>query len=312
MSDPSFAAQLITFTYPHIGNYGTSAAAMESARGWAAAAIMRDARNRADAKGALGGWLDWLAERGIPAITGVDTRTLVRHIRDAGAMRGGLFPAEVARRRGAGPDRRRARDGRTGPRLASSRQVRLRVCTTTPTCSSTSAPPAKRRDGVAGDADTATGDGPRVAVLDTGVKASILRHLLARGRAARASSVLEQRGGDPREQPRRDPARQRPRRSRGGGLRRGHDPRARRKAPAVGDLPRTSAALSRARPRDLQAALRPPRGEPSRKGPPRRTRRDHLPEPRLRGPRPRGRAADIGRRPGRVGDGARKSRGSRT
>jgi len=63
MSDPSFARQLITFTYPHIGNYGTSEQAMESARAWGAAAIMRDARNRMDAKGATHGWLDWLNAR---------------------------------------------------------------------------------------------------------------------------------------------------------------------------------------------------------------------------------------------------------
>ena len=95
MSDPSFAGQLITFTYPHIGNYGTSVAAMESARPWAAAAIMRAARNRMDAKGSTQGWLDWLAAHGIPAISGVDTRALVRHIREAGAMRGGLFGGDV-------------------------------------------------------------------------------------------------------------------------------------------------------------------------------------------------------------------------
>src|SRR3954447_19487468 len=43
MTDPSFAAQLIAFTYPHIGNYGVSADAMESERPWARAAIMREA-----------------------------------------------------------------------------------------------------------------------------------------------------------------------------------------------------------------------------------------------------------------------------
>ena len=42
MTDPSFARQLITFTYPHIGNYGAGGAAMESDRPWARAAIMRD------------------------------------------------------------------------------------------------------------------------------------------------------------------------------------------------------------------------------------------------------------------------------
>ncbi len=42
------------------------------------------------------GWLDWLTDCGVPAISGVDTRALVRHIREAGAMRGGIFPGEMA------------------------------------------------------------------------------------------------------------------------------------------------------------------------------------------------------------------------
>src|SRR6476646_7959588 len=95
-TDPSFAGQLITFTYPHVGNYGVSAEAMESERPWARAAIMREAVNREDAPGAERGWLDWLIDCGVPAITGVDTRALVRHIREAGSMRGGIFPAEVS------------------------------------------------------------------------------------------------------------------------------------------------------------------------------------------------------------------------
>src|ERR1700726_72002 len=95
MTDPSFAGQLITFTYPHIGNYGASTQAMESERAWARAAIMREACNREDAPTAERGWLDWLADCGVQAISGVDTRTLVRHIRDAGAMRGGVFPAST-------------------------------------------------------------------------------------------------------------------------------------------------------------------------------------------------------------------------
>src|ERR1700682_1276945 len=95
MSDPSFAGQLIAFTYPHIGNYGVSAGAMESERPWARAAIMREACNREDAPSAEGGWLDWLAGCGVVGISGVDTRSLVRHIRDAGAMRGGVFAAAL-------------------------------------------------------------------------------------------------------------------------------------------------------------------------------------------------------------------------
>ena len=96
MTDPSFAGQLITFTYPHIGNYGVSEPAMESDRAWARAAIMRAATNTEDAPTAERGWLDWLRDCGIPAITGVDTRALVRHIREAGAMRGGVFPGAMA------------------------------------------------------------------------------------------------------------------------------------------------------------------------------------------------------------------------
>ena len=95
MTDPSFAGQLIAFTYPHIGNYGASTEAMESSRAWARAAIMRDARNGEDAPSAERGWLDWLADCGVVGITGVDTRALVRHIRDAGAMRGGVFPGAM-------------------------------------------------------------------------------------------------------------------------------------------------------------------------------------------------------------------------
>lgn len=96
MTDPSFAGQLLTFTYPHIGNYGVSQAAMESEAVWGRAAIMREAVNREDAPDAERGWLDWLIDCGIPAISGVDTRALVRHIRDAGAMRGGVFTGDVA------------------------------------------------------------------------------------------------------------------------------------------------------------------------------------------------------------------------
>jgi carbamoyl-phosphate synthase small subunit len=60
MTDPSYAGQLITFTYPQIGNYGVSEAAMESDAIYAGAAIMRAAVNRDDAPGAEQAWLDWL------------------------------------------------------------------------------------------------------------------------------------------------------------------------------------------------------------------------------------------------------------
>src|SRR5579884_2838230 len=91
MTDPSYAGQIITFTFPMIGNYGVSEEAMESDRIHGRGAIMRAAVNRG-----ASGWLSWLTEHGIPAISDVDTRALVRHIRDQGAMRGGIFPADLA------------------------------------------------------------------------------------------------------------------------------------------------------------------------------------------------------------------------
>ena len=71
---------------------------MESDRVHARAVIMREGIDREDAPHAEGGWLTWLADCGIPALTGVDTRALVRHIRDKGAMRGGVFAARRCRR----------------------------------------------------------------------------------------------------------------------------------------------------------------------------------------------------------------------
>ena len=89
VTDPSYAGQIIVFTYPLIGNYGVARAHMESDRIHARAVIMREGVDREDAAHAEAGWLSWLRDCGVPALTGVDTRALVRHIRDKGAMRGG-------------------------------------------------------------------------------------------------------------------------------------------------------------------------------------------------------------------------------
>jgi carbamoyl-phosphate synthase small subunit len=155
MSDPSFAGQLIAFTYPHIGNYGVSAEAMESERPWARAAIMREACDREDAPGAEGGWLQWLTDCGVPAISGVDTRALVIHIREQGAMRGGVFPAAMSQREARAL--LEAEPAMAGQDLA--RQV-------TPSAVSWH-----------GEVNT----GPHIAVLDTGIKVSMVRELVARG-----------------------------------------------------------------------------------------------------------------------------------
>jgi len=100
VTDPSYAGQIIAFTYPLIGNYGIAAAAMESDRIQARGVVMREGKNSDVAADAEGGWLDWLRDCGVVAIDGVDTRALVRHIRDRGAMRGGILPSGARRRRG--------------------------------------------------------------------------------------------------------------------------------------------------------------------------------------------------------------------
>ena len=155
MSDPSYAGQLITFTYPQIGNYGVSAEAMESDRIHGRAAIMRAAVDRERAAGAEGGWLSWLADCGVPAITDLDTRALVRHIRDQGAMKGGLFPARVSEAQ--------AQELIDAEPSISGRDLAREV---TPTQSITLEGPP---------------DGPRIAMIDTGVKLSIVRNLRERG-----------------------------------------------------------------------------------------------------------------------------------
>ncbi|HWD64020.1 MAG TPA: glutamine-hydrolyzing carbamoyl-phosphate synthase small subunit [Solirubrobacteraceae bacterium] len=155
VTDPSYAGQLITFTYPQVGNYGVSELAMESDRVHAGAAIMRAAVNRDDAPGATQGWLDWLTGQGIPAITDLDTRALVRHIRDAGAMKGGVFPDRISI-----PEARGLIDAE--PSMAG-RDLAQAVTPAAPF----------RLEG--------SGGGPRVAMIDTGVKRSIINNLADRG-----------------------------------------------------------------------------------------------------------------------------------
>ena len=86
LTDPSFARQMLTFTAPMIGNYGVEAAASESRRVQPTALICHEARNYAP--NGRTGLLDWLRAGGIVALSGLDTRALVRHLRDRGAMPG--------------------------------------------------------------------------------------------------------------------------------------------------------------------------------------------------------------------------------
>jgi carbamoyl-phosphate synthase small subunit len=153
VTDPSYAGQIIVFTYPLIGNYGVSAAAMESDRVHARGVVMRDAKNHEDVASAEGGWLDWLEDCGVPGLSGIDTRALVRHLRDRGAMRGGIFPAAMAESEAR--ERIDAEPAMAGADFA--RQV-------------TPSEPIRFE-----------GEGPHVVGIDTGVKLSIVRQLREHG-----------------------------------------------------------------------------------------------------------------------------------
>src|SRR5204862_337660 len=112
-----------------------------------------ETKNGEHAADAEGGWVDWLRDCGALGIDGVDTRALVRHIRDGGAMRGGIFPAELAE--GEGRARVEAEPSMAGADLAR---------TVTP-----------------GEPVELDGSGPHVVGIDTGIKLSIIRQLRERG-----------------------------------------------------------------------------------------------------------------------------------
>ncbi len=90
LSDPSYCGQILTFTYPLIGNYGVNAADFESATLRAQGMVCRDLCERPSNWRSTGTLSALLAEHGLPGISGVDTRALTRHLRDHGTMRGCL------------------------------------------------------------------------------------------------------------------------------------------------------------------------------------------------------------------------------
>jgi carbamoyl-phosphate synthase small subunit len=145
VTDPSYSRQLVCFSAPMVGNYGVRHTRAESSRVHAAGVVMREARGPA--------WTDWLHERGIPALTGVDTRSVVLHLRDSGAMRAALVASDA------------------------DVDETLRAVRVQPTMSGAS---------LAGHVSTKepyeVGDGlQRVAVVDYGVKRSIVRRLAGGG-----------------------------------------------------------------------------------------------------------------------------------
>ncbi|MEQ1689170.1 MAG: glutamine-hydrolyzing carbamoyl-phosphate synthase small subunit [Sphingopyxis sp.] len=85
MTDPSYAGQIITFTFPHIGNVGVNADDVESAKPRAVGCVVREDVTAPSNFRERGRFDDWMAAEGLIGISGIDTRALTRHIREAGA-----------------------------------------------------------------------------------------------------------------------------------------------------------------------------------------------------------------------------------
>lgn len=155
-TDPSFRGQIVCMTYPLIGNYGIQNDANESRQPWIAGLVVREQTSAPSHAGSTATIHDFLAQSGIPAIFGVDTRALTRHIREVGDTRGIL--AQRAHR--LADDELVAR-ARLAP-LPSERDVVREV--------------ASDHNEVIGSPE-----GPRIIVVDCGVKRNIVRSLVSRG-----------------------------------------------------------------------------------------------------------------------------------
>jgi carbamoyl-phosphate synthase small subunit len=95
LTDPSYTGQLVTMTYPLIGNYGVNEEDQESPTPTVAGFIVREAARMYSSWRASEGLREYLARHRIVGISELDTRALTRHIRDRGAMRGAIAPAEL-------------------------------------------------------------------------------------------------------------------------------------------------------------------------------------------------------------------------
>jgi len=95
LTDPSYARQLVTLTYPHIGNTGCTDQDDEAAQAWAAGLIVRDVPRRPSNWRSQVALPEWLKQRGIVAIADIDTRKLTRILRDGGAQNGALMAGEI-------------------------------------------------------------------------------------------------------------------------------------------------------------------------------------------------------------------------
>jgi len=94
LTDPSYARQMVTLTYPHIGNTGLTDQDDEARKVWSAGLIVRDVPRRPSNWRSQVSLQDWLLQRGVVAISGIDTRKLTRILRERGAQNGALMAGD--------------------------------------------------------------------------------------------------------------------------------------------------------------------------------------------------------------------------
>jgi carbamoyl-phosphate synthase small subunit len=164
LSDPSYCGQIVTFTYPLLGNYGVNREDFESDRLRAQAMVCREVCDAPSNWRSSGRLADLLEERGVPGLCGIDTRALTRHLRDRGVMRGCLSAIDLD------PDSL-VEKARQSPRMLGLALADLVTCVE---------PYWWTEHGATELAPEADG-GPLAVVVDYGVKFNILRRLRAEG-----------------------------------------------------------------------------------------------------------------------------------
>jgi carbamoyl-phosphate synthase small subunit len=172
LTDPSYSGQLVTMTYPLIGNYGITAADEESARVQVAAFIVREYQPYPSNYRSNGSLAEYLRTHHILGVDSLDTRALTRHIRNAGAMRAVISTEDT-------DPQSLVQKARALPRMAGLDLART-VTTATPYRWADTGPEV-----VEGKLDQGIwrkrGANPSVVALDFGIKYNILRCLAAKG-----------------------------------------------------------------------------------------------------------------------------------
>ncbi len=165
LSDPSYCGQILTFTYPLIGNYGVNDEDWESEKLRAQGVVCRDLCETPSSWRSQGTLHDLLAGRGVPGISGLDTRALTRHLRDRGTMRGCLSTLST-------DADALVEKARRSPRMEGLALADVVTCVE---------PYWWTEHGASETEPAAERSRPLVAVLDFGVKWNILRRLRAEG-----------------------------------------------------------------------------------------------------------------------------------